>query len=132
MGLADRDYMRNRTVPPSLLGRVKRFLSTGQGVLVTASAVVALGSGAIWLYRDARSLIGGDRSAEGTLVVNINTATHEQLETVPGIGSARAALIIAGRPYKSVDEIAKIQGISAGQVEGLRPFLTVAAHTSEH
>lgn len=131
MGLGDRDYMRNRFGSPSILDRAKSFLSTGQGLLATATAVFAPGSGAAWLYRDARGLVGAANSEEGTLVVNINTATQEQLETVPGIGPTRAAQIIAGRPYKSVDEIVKVVGIGPGQVEGLRPFLRVEGETGK-
>eukprot|EP01037_Dinobryon_pediforme_P016071 gene16073-16243_t len=37
--------------------------------------------------------------------VNVNTATSAELDALPGIGKARAAAIIKGRPYKAVDEI---------------------------
>ena len=38
-------------------------------------------------------------AAQGTLV-NLNTASKDQLDTLPQIGDARAAAIIAKRPYK--------------------------------
>jgi DNA uptake protein ComE-like DNA-binding protein len=38
-------------------------------------------------------------AAQGTLV-NLNTATKDQLDTLPQIGDARAQAIIAKRPYK--------------------------------
>jgi DNA uptake protein ComE-like DNA-binding protein len=37
--------------------------------------------------------------------VNVNTATAAELDALPGIGKARSAAIIKGRPYKAVDEI---------------------------
>jgi competence protein ComEA len=37
--------------------------------------------------------------------VNVNTATPAELDALPGIGKARTAAIIKGRPYKAVDEI---------------------------
>ena len=37
--------------------------------------------------------------------VDINTATKEQLMTLPGISDAYADKIIAGRPYKSKSEL---------------------------
>jgi competence protein ComEA len=40
-----------------------------------------------------------------TAVVNINTGTSEELQVVKGIGKATASKIIAGRPYKAVDDL---------------------------
>jgi competence protein ComEA len=62
---------------------------------------------------------------------NINSATPDELESVPGIGPTRAAQIIAGRPWGSVDELEELNGVGPRQVEELRPFLTTEGETEK-
>lgn len=56
-------------------------------------------------------------------LVDINSATQQELEAIKGVGPAIAKKIIAGRPYKSVDELSKA-GISAKAIEAMKPFVT--------
>ncbi len=56
-------------------------------------------------------------------MVDLNTASEKDLEALKGVGPATAKKIIAGRPYKSVDELSKA-GLSAKQIEGIKPFVT--------
>src|SRR5688572_3340068 len=104
MGLQDREYMRTRTPQP--VGRATSWRTW----LFTASAVIAVASAAIWLVRDLRSFVPDTAPKEGSLVVNINSATQAQIETVPGIGPSLATLIIAGRPYERVDDLLRVSG----------------------
>ena len=99
------------------------------GALAIAGMVIAVGSGAIWLIQDARDLSDSFGPAEGSLIVNINTASEEQLISVPGVGATRAAQIVAGRPYESVDDLSKIAGVSGKTLDSLRPFVTVKGET---
>ena len=98
-------------------------------LLVITSLVIAVLSAAIWLIRDARDLSETFRPTEGSLIVNINTGTSEELISVPGIGASRAAQIITGRPYATVDELANIAGIGDKSLESLRPFVKVEGDT---
>ena len=57
-------------------------------------------------------------------LINLNSATAQELESLKGIGPAMSKKIIDGRPYKSVDDLAKA-GIPAKTVEALKPLVTV-------
>jgi competence ComEA-like helix-hairpin-helix protein len=129
MGIADRDYMR-RTPPPfgrkPWWKRIKLMPAVG-----AATALLGLGSAAVWFMRDAGGLFQGSGPAEGSLRVNVNTATLAELESVPGIGEALARQIVARRPYNSVDQLMEISGIGPQSLEGLRPFVKVEGETDK-
>lgn len=61
--------------------------------------------------------------------ININTATAEQLQRLPGIGPARAAQIIRLRqkngPFHSVDELRALPRLSDKQFQQLKKHATV-------
>ena len=61
--------------------------------------------------------------------VNLNTATSEELQQVPGIGPATAEKILQMRKsygaFKSVDDLLAIRGLGAKRLEKMRKYLTV-------
>jgi competence protein ComEA len=71
---------------------------------------------------------GPPGSVPGQLV-NLNTATAEQLDTLPGVGPTTAAAIIAYRdqngPFTSVDQLLDVRGIGEAKLEQLRDLVTV-------
>ena len=64
-----------------------------------------------------------------TALINLNTATVEQLDTLPGVGPVRAAAIVAWRNangrFTSVDQLGEVDGIGPGRLEKLRPLVRV-------
>jgi len=61
--------------------------------------------------------------SQGSL--NLNTATEKELQSIRGIGPVLAERIIAGRPYKTVDDLLKVKGIGPKKLEKFRSYFVV-------
>jgi DNA uptake protein ComE-like DNA-binding protein len=57
--------------------------------------------------------------------VDVNTADLKTLESVPSIGPDAARAIIAARPFATLDELSRVKGLSAEQMELIRADLSV-------
>ena len=62
-------------------------------------------------------------------LLNINTATAEELQTLPGIGPSMSQRIIQHRKehgnFTSVDELTEVKGIGEKTLEKLKPYVDV-------
>ena len=74
----------------------------------------------------------GSASAGG-IVVNINTATADELQALPGVGESRAAQIVALRKergaFRKVDELLDVRGIGPAMLERMRPQVALSGKT---
>jgi competence protein ComEA len=63
------------------------------------------------------------------LALNLNTATAEQLDKLPGVGPALAKRIIEFREkrggFKRIEELLAVPGISEKKWKDLRAYLTI-------
>lgn len=71
------------------------------------------------LLPPAASTTTAPSSAQGTLI-DINSASSEQLQTLSGIGPARAEAIVKGRPYRGKDELHRKSIIPEGVYESIK------------
>lgn len=53
-------------------------------------------------------------------LIDLNSATAEELDALPGIGAARSGAIIKGRPYKGKDELVSKKILSESVYEGIK------------
>jgi len=64
--------------------------------------------------------------AQAKALVDLNTSSEKELEEIKGVGPATAKKIIAGRPYKSVDDLKKAK-IPDKTIESMKPYVKVGA-----
>lgn len=63
-------------------------------------------------------------------LINLNTATTEELISLPAVGPKLAERIIAARPFASVDDLKKVPGVGPKTFEKLRPRVNISSPKS--
>jgi len=113
------------------LARLNLAAPLSDGARVAVPAVgrppPALDPGAVSGTPAASGAAGASGATSGP--VNINTATAEELDQLPGIGPTTAAAIVSDRgahgPFASVDDLQRVRGIGPSKLEQLRDLVTV-------
>ncbi|HZA38026.1 MAG TPA: helix-hairpin-helix domain-containing protein [Candidatus Baltobacteraceae bacterium] len=110
MSIGERDYMRRNDKPPQIRWEYALMVVVGAILLIAFS-----------VQHCSRTT---DRHlSKGSLVVNVNEATAKELQTLLGVGAARAELIIQNRPYQSVDELFEKRALPKTVVDANRSRL---------
>lgn len=100
------DLVVVRGIGPSLVARVRNHVHTPDPAAV-------------------RGLRSSRRMDSGTIPVDVNRASAPELETLPGVGPAIAARIMAARPFESVADLERVRGVGPVAVERLRGLVSV-------
>jgi competence protein ComEA len=58
-------------------------------------------------------------------LIELNSATQAQLESLPRVGPAMAERIIAARPFRRAEDLRRVRGIGPATWELLQPLVTV-------
>lgn len=102
---------------------------SGRAVLVTWAMVlglVVLGPGVAEAGR-RRTL------TQYTGVVNLNEATRDELDRLPGVGKKAVDRILAHRekkPFKRIEELVRVKGFGKKKFQKLKPYLTLTGATT--
>jgi len=93
---------------------INRYLCTVATILCCALVFAAAGQG---------------KKQPPAKPLDLNTATLEELQQLPGIGPTRAKAIVHFReksgPFRRVEDLLVIRGITRARLEKLRPYVTV-------
>ncbi|MDY3555161.1 helix-hairpin-helix domain-containing protein [Gemmata sp. JC717] len=71
---------------------------------------------------------GAKKLQPGDPPIDVNTASPDELQRLPGVGPVMAQAIVsarATRPFESVSDLDRVKGIGAKTLDKLRPFVTV-------
>ena len=119
---------RGETAAPAQIQPNGGTANAGQGNAANGAAQNGASQGGTQ-PQPARTLTPAGSAQKGSTPVNINTATAEELQSLPRIGPAMAQRIIAWREahggFRSVDELDAVPGIGPSMLENLRPLVTV-------
>lgn len=102
-------------------------------VLTGLVAIIAIVLGSLTLAAQGQSMPASKKTPAGPTAaapLNLNTATSEQLETLPGIGPAVAARILEYRQkngnFKKIEELMNVKGIGEKSFLKIKALITVA------
>ena len=58
-------------------------------------------------------------------LLDLNTSTEKEFQSIKGIGPVLAERIVAGRPYKTVDDLLRVKGIGPNRLANIRAYFVV-------
>src|SRR3954467_5379497 len=98
----------------------KSLVQRSLAILMTALLMTGGGVGALMAQtstkKSAKSSSKSQTSAPAPTPIDVHSADANKLEQFAGIGPTRAGRIVAGRPYHSPEDLAKVKGMNQSKV----------------
>ena len=63
-------------------------------------------------------------SNQSPTIINLNTASAEELDTLPGVGAVTVNKIINGRPYSTIEDLLNKKIVNKGVFENIKGLIT--------
>ena len=86
----------------------------------TSGSSAATGQGSAPAKSSSKSSGSSKSSSSSGAKLDINTATADQLKTLPGIGDATVQKIIAGRPYHAKNDLVSKKIITQSEYDSIK------------
>jgi competence protein ComEA len=115
------DDLTKAGVSKGTIAKITPLVTTGTAKATTAAAKGATRTTA---GTSAKTQAETATTAGAGALIDVNTATQKELEALPGVGEVIAGKIIAGRPYATVDDLAKA-GVGPKTLDKIRSLVTV-------
>lgn len=122
--------MANNHSPGNMRVNFRNFAFQRGVAFVIATTLVCGGIASSALAQTTNKSTHAKSSAGKGSRVNVNTADVQKLETLPGVSASMAKKIVAGRPYKSLDDLKKVNGMSQAKIDGLKNHVTFGSTTA--
>ena len=93
-----------------------------QPIAAATPAPASTPASAIALATRPLAQVTADLAPNGAPKLDINTASADELNNLPGVGKVTAERIISARPFESADRLEDVKGIGAKRYAKLRPY----------
>ena len=102
---------------------MKKWVIAGLAVLVVLSVSYASYS---FLSNDSQAEVNNEvKVTQTATLININTATQAELQSLKGIGPVISKRIIEGRPYNDISDILRVKGIGPKKFARMKDIITI-------